>query len=486
LYTGDYNMTPDRHLGAAWIDYCEPDVIITESTYATTVRDSKRARESALLKKIISCVRSGGKVLIPVFALGRAQELCILLESYWRRMPDLQRECPIYFTAGLTEKANHFYRLFIQWTNENVKRHFEPLQMDVDGGNLFDFRMIRTWDPAFIHAKGPAVLFATPGMLHQGTSFEVFTHWAPDARNMIILPGYCVAGTVGAKVLRGDKRIRLGNEFSSEQFIDVRLQVENLSFSAHVDGKGILEMIRGTGSKACVLVHGEAKKMEWLSGVIQRELDMACYWPANGEAVLIACDKHIPVVATVEAPAQELLQNKHPFDVHATMEWSPKHPEWPRVHLTVPVEHAKPFATQITKKKKQTALNFILNDQEETTAKTVIQYCVPFHFNQVDCGGPGQSNTPWRDGGTQHGMASIYSHLLQEQRKGNMDGWMVYKRNAADHEEIWISWTASMDPEADSIRIVSQQADQVHVLWEKGIDDAILGLVMDTTDMALR
>ena len=42
MHQGDYNMTPDRHLGAAWIDKCKPDVIITESTYATTIRDSKR------------------------------------------------------------------------------------------------------------------------------------------------------------------------------------------------------------------------------------------------------------------------------------------------------------------------------------------------------------------------------------------------------------------------------------------------------------
>ena len=42
MYTGDYNMTPDRHLGAAWVDKCRPDLLITESTYATTIRDSKR------------------------------------------------------------------------------------------------------------------------------------------------------------------------------------------------------------------------------------------------------------------------------------------------------------------------------------------------------------------------------------------------------------------------------------------------------------
>ena len=44
VYTGDYNMTPDRHLGAAWMDKVKPDLLITETTYATIIRDSKRVR----------------------------------------------------------------------------------------------------------------------------------------------------------------------------------------------------------------------------------------------------------------------------------------------------------------------------------------------------------------------------------------------------------------------------------------------------------
>jgi Cft2 family RNA processing exonuclease len=107
LYTGDYNMTPDRHLGAAWTDKCRPTVLITESTYATTVRDSKKARERDFLKKVHDCVMGGGKVLIPVFALGRAQELCILIESYWERMG---LTVPVYFSAG-----NHIIIMIIQF-----------------------------------------------------------------------------------------------------------------------------------------------------------------------------------------------------------------------------------------------------------------------------------------------------------------------------------------------------------------------------------
>lgn len=72
VYTGDYNMTPDRHLGSAWIDKLKPGVCITETTYATTIRDSKRSREREFLKEVHSTLEKGGKVLVPVFALGRA------------------------------------------------------------------------------------------------------------------------------------------------------------------------------------------------------------------------------------------------------------------------------------------------------------------------------------------------------------------------------------------------------------------------------
>lgn len=120
----------------------------------------------------------GGKVLVPVFALGRAQELLILIESYWDRMTDLH-SVPLYFSAGLTVRANDYYKLFISWTNEKVKQEFVGLQ------NMFDFPRINTWKPEFAEEPGPMVLFASPGMLHAGTSLQVFSKWCHDPLNMV-------------------------------------------------------------------------------------------------------------------------------------------------------------------------------------------------------------------------------------------------------------------------------------------------------------
>lgn len=281
VYTGDYNMTPDRHLGAAWIDKCRPDLLITESTYATTIRDSKRCRERDFLKKVHDCVEKGGKVLIPVFALGRAQELCILLESYWDRM---NIKVPIYFSLGLTEKANHYYKLFITWTSQKIKKTFVQR-------NMFEFKHIKPFDRAFIDNAGPMVVFATPGMLHAGLSLQIFKKWAPNELNMVIMPGYCVAGTVGHKILNGARKLELENK----QILDVKLSVQYMSFSAHADAKGIMQLISQCEPRNVMLVHGEAAKMDFLKNKIQQEFGIDCYKPANGESVTIETTHNIHV-----------------------------------------------------------------------------------------------------------------------------------------------------------------------------------------------
>ncbi|XP_039365167.1 integrator complex subunit 11 isoform X2 [Mauremys reevesii] len=281
VYTGDYNMTPDRHLGAAWIDKCRPDLLISESTYATTIRDSKRCRERDFLKKVHESVERGGKVLIPVFALGRAQELCILLETFWERM---NLKAPIYFSMGLTEKANHYYKLFITWTNQKIRKTFVQR-------NMFEFKHIKAFDRAFADNPGPMVVFATPGMLHAGQSLQIFRKWAGNEKNMVIMPGYCVQGTVGHKILSGQRKL----EMEGRQILEVKMQVEYMSFSAHADAKGIMQLIRQAEPRNVLLVHGEAKKMEFLKQKIEQEFYVNCYMPANGETTTLFTSPNIPV-----------------------------------------------------------------------------------------------------------------------------------------------------------------------------------------------
>ncbi|KAJ8767764.1 hypothetical protein K2173_020704 [Erythroxylum novogranatense] len=286
VYTGDYNMTPDRHLGAAQIDRLQLDLLITESTYATTIRDSKYAREREFLKAVHKCVADGGKVLIPTFALGRAQELCILLDDYWEHM---NLKVPIYFSAGLTIQANMYYKMLIKWTSEKIKETYAT-------HNAFEFKNVRNFERSLINAPGPCVLFATPGMISGGFSLEVFKHWAPSEKNLITLPGYCVAGTIGHKLMSGKPtKVDLDKDIQ----IDVRCQIHQLSFSPHTDAKGIMDLVKFLSPKNVILVHGEKPKMGTLKEKIQSELKIPCYVPANGDTVCI------PSTLFVRAQASE-------------------------------------------------------------------------------------------------------------------------------------------------------------------------------------
>uniref|UniRef100_A0A2K6BKV5 Integrator complex subunit 11 n=1 Tax=Macaca nemestrina TaxID=9545 RepID=A0A2K6BKV5_MACNE len=302
--------TPPPCTRAAWIDKCRPNLLITESTYATTIRDSKRCRERDFLKKVHETVERGGKVLIPVFALGRAQELCILLETFWERM---NLKVPIYFSTGLTEKANHYYKLFIPWTNQKIRKTFVQR-------NMFEFKHIKAFDRAFADNPGPMVVFATPGMLHAGQSLQIFRKWAGNEKNMVIMPGYCVQGTVGHKILSGQRKL----EMEGRQVLEVKMQVEYMSFSAHADAKGIMQLVGQAEPESVLLVHGEAKKMEFLKQKIEQELRVSCYMPANGETVTLPTSPSIPVGISLGLLKREMVQGllpeaKKPRLLHGTL-----------------------------------------------------------------------------------------------------------------------------------------------------------------------
>ncbi|CDJ27068.1 RNA-metabolising metallo-beta-lactamase domain-containing protein, putative [Eimeria mitis] len=252
VYTGDFNTSPDRHLGSACIPRLRPDLLISECTYG-----------------------SFGKVLIPVFAVGRAQELCMLLNSYWQRM---QLQYPIYFGGGMTEKANKYYKLYVQWTgsdmvhrldgaNNQQSNFADHVEEDEPSGSAlgfgeFDFQHISTLPPEVLTSPTPMVLLATPGMLHGGLALKALKLWAGGPENLVLLPGYCVRGTIGAMLI-----------------------------DAHADTTGIQQLARHLQPKAVMLVHGEKEGMLKLARVLQRELGVPVHTPPTGQTVSVPVDR---------------------------------------------------------------------------------------------------------------------------------------------------------------------------------------------------
>ena len=270
-YTGDCNTIIDRHLSGAYMPKIFPDVLMTETTYGDKVRQTKRIREREFLKKIEETLSKGGKVLIPIFALGRAQELCILIDTYWRRT---NNKAPIYFIGPMAQKVNFYYKLFQNWMNPAVKSVFTQR-------NVFDFKFVQQSDKSLMGVEVPMVIFATPGMLHGGFSLNMFKKIAPEAKNCVIIPGYCSPGTVGNRILNGEKKIEIDGEN-----IDVKCEVYYMSFSAHADQKGLLQLINNIAPKNLMLVHGDLEAMKKFKETCQSQIpSKKIIMPENKENV---------------------------------------------------------------------------------------------------------------------------------------------------------------------------------------------------------
>ena len=110
----------DRHLHSAEIPTGDPPhVMIVESTFGITNLPNREERESKLVSTVDSIVRQGGSCLIPVFALGRAQELLLILDEFWQLNPDLQ-SVPVFYASKLAAGLC-VYQTFVNMMNEHIR-----------------------------------------------------------------------------------------------------------------------------------------------------------------------------------------------------------------------------------------------------------------------------------------------------------------------------------------------------------------------------
>jgi cleavage and polyadenylation specificity factor subunit 3 len=264
FYTGDFSTVEDRHLMGAETPPVSPDIVIVESTYGRQEHDTREVREAEFLKLVTDVVKRDGRCLIPVFALGRAQELLLILEEHWQKNKELQH-VKIYYASNLAQRCMKLYQTYVHSMNKRVKE-----QQELTSTNPFDFRFIfplqslRDFDDS-----GPSVVIAAPGMLQNGISLDLFIRWAPDPRNGIIFAGYCVDGTL-AKEVQGKP-----TEFTAPdgRLLKLRMQTNKaVSFSAHSDARqthNFLASLRDVTS--VVLVHGNPDAQEKLEGYLQQK-----------------------------------------------------------------------------------------------------------------------------------------------------------------------------------------------------------------------
>lgn len=282
LYTGDFSRLEDRHLCAAELPNLSPDIMISESTYGTQIHESRDDREKRFTSIVHEIVGRGGRCLIPAFALGRAQELLLILDEYWEQHPELH-DIPVYYASSLAKKCMAVYQTFVSGMNQHIQR-----QIAVN--NPFVFKHISNLKSIdHFDDVGPCVVLASPGMLQNGLSRELFENWCTDSKNGCVIAGYCVEGTLAKHILSEPEEIIS----LSGQRLPMRLQVAYISFSAHTDYIQTSQFIRQLKPPNLILVHGEMNEMQRLRAAILRQYEddnnfkIEVYSPRNTEAVTL-------------------------------------------------------------------------------------------------------------------------------------------------------------------------------------------------------
>lgn len=159
LYTGDYSREEDRHLMAAEQPRgVIPQVLICESTYGVQSHEPRQDRETRFTRMVHTIVNRGGRCLLPVFALGRAQELLLILDEYWQAHPELHN-IPIYYASSLAKKCMTVYQTYTNMMNAKIREQAKT-------SNPFQFKHISNLKSiAQFDDVGPCVMMASPGML---------------------------------------------------------------------------------------------------------------------------------------------------------------------------------------------------------------------------------------------------------------------------------------------------------------------------------
>ncbi|KAF1914589.1 beta-lactamase-like protein [Ampelomyces quisqualis] len=332
LFTGDYSREDDRHLVSATAPAgVKVDVLITESTFGISTHTPRVEREAQLMKSITDVLNRGGRALLPVFALGRAQELLLILDEYWTKHEQYQK-IPIYYNSSLARRCMQVYQTYLSAMNDNIKRLFaermNEAQAEGDTGRrgAWDFRFVRSLKSVDkFQDLGACVMLASPGMMQSGTSRELLERWAPDPRNGVIITGYSVEGTMAKQIVHEPDQIpaimtrsanaarRPGQKENEQSMIPRRCTVQEYSFAAHVDGKENMEFVQEVAAPVVILVHGEKGNMTRLKSKLlsfnaQKTVPTKIYSPANCEELRIPfkTDKIAKVVGKLASIAPPL------------------------------------------------------------------------------------------------------------------------------------------------------------------------------------
>ena len=287
VYSGDLKFAKSILFESASWNFPRVETLLIESTYGAKedIQASRQEVESSFLKSVNSILKDGGKVLIPIPAVGRAQEIMMVIDQYMKSGEMV--EAPVFY-EGMIAEASAIHEAYPEYLARELKQRI--LETD---DNPFDseyFTNVEHPDAREepLREGTPCIIIATSGMLEGGPVLEYFKNIAPDKKNKILFVSYQVNGTLGRRVLEGAKQVSLIGREGKVEVVTIECGIERLDgFSGHSDYNQLISFVHKLRPKLRrVLVnHGERRKSENLSMSIRRMLRIPTHYPQIQEAI---------------------------------------------------------------------------------------------------------------------------------------------------------------------------------------------------------
>ncbi|HET6809146.1 MAG TPA: beta-CASP ribonuclease aCPSF1 [Nitrososphaera sp.] len=285
LYSGDYKYAKTQLLDSAVSIYPRVETLITESTYGNTtdVMPDQQSVYRGFTESINKTLTDGGKVLVPVPAVGRAQEIMLVMAKEMKEGRLI--ESPI-FIEGMISEASAIHMSYAHYLGSDVRKSvsqgINPFQSEY-------FTIISGYGKRddILNDKNPAIVMATSGMLEGGPSVEYFKELAPNPKNKIMFVSYQINGTLGRRVLDGAmSEVSMMDKSGKVKVVPVRCQTQKIDgFSGHSDFNQILNFVSRIRPKRVLVNHGEKSKSENVASAIYSRLKIRSGVPDNREIV---------------------------------------------------------------------------------------------------------------------------------------------------------------------------------------------------------
>jgi hypothetical protein len=271
VFTGDIKFERTWLFNPSVNKFPRVETLVMESTYGGREDYQPRRREapSQLAEVINQGLKKNGKILIPVFAVGRSQEVMVVIEQL---MADgTLPEVPVYLD-GMIWEATAIHTAYPEYLNSELK---ERIIYEKD--NPFLSKIFERVDSVskrmgIIDSSQPAIVLATSGMLNGGPVLEYLKEWSPCPDNMLIFVGYQADGTMGRAIQQGAQELQIGG--MGREKVPLNMQVETLDgFSGHSDREQLMRYVEKMDPRPdrIILGHGEESKCLDLASSIRRK-----------------------------------------------------------------------------------------------------------------------------------------------------------------------------------------------------------------------